>query len=191
VLGRNWPNQPSPIQKTGAHTTVQLVLQKSPYRFKNQKRSPRHYSRVSLTFTLRSSVFCFFSKTNSGNDALAADHLVAHTGHDRRQLPKLTNGQALQSRGKPRTSLNWTNTALDSPDHGDGEYRIQIKVLRLIECGQAQRAEPMSITSMCGAKTWPRRARADLETVGHGARRIHARRCLKRGKWRRDYLWWN
>jgi hypothetical protein len=150
ILGRHQPNQPRPMQNPGALTTTQLVLQKSLYRFKNQKRSPRHYSRVSLTFTLRSSVFYFFFKTNPGNDALAAGHLVARTGHDRRWLPKLTNGQALLTRGEPRTSLNWTNTALDSPDHGDGEYRIQIKVFRLIESGQAQRVEPMSITSMCG-----------------------------------------
>jgi hypothetical protein len=150
VLGWNWPNQPRPIQKTSALTTAQLVLQKSPYRFKDQNWSPRHYSRVSLTFTLRSSVFCFFSKTNPGNDALAAGHLVAQTGHDRRRLPKLTKGQALPTRGEPRTSPNWTNTALNSPDHGDGEYQIQIKVFRLIECGQAQRVEPMSIASMCG-----------------------------------------
>jgi hypothetical protein len=40
VLGRNWPNQPSPMQKTGALTTAQLVLQKDPYWFKNQKGSP-------------------------------------------------------------------------------------------------------------------------------------------------------
>jgi hypothetical protein len=106
VLGRNWPNQPSPIQKTGTLTTAQLVLPKSPYRFKNQKRSPRHYSRVPLTFTLRSSIFCFFSKTNPGNDSLAPGHLVAQTGHDRHWLHKLTNGQALPTRGEPRTSLN-------------------------------------------------------------------------------------
>ena len=31
-----------------------------------------------------------------------------------------------------------------------------------------------------GAKTWPRRARADLETASNGARRIRARRWLKR-----------
>jgi hypothetical protein len=44
VLCRNWPNQPSPIQKTGVLTTVQLVLQKGPYWFKNQKRSPQSVS---------------------------------------------------------------------------------------------------------------------------------------------------
>jgi hypothetical protein len=33
-----------------------------------------------------------------------------------------------------------------------------------------------------GAKTWWRRAGADLGTAGHGARRILARRCLRRGK---------
>jgi hypothetical protein len=83
-----------------------LVLQKGPYRFKNQNRSPQHYSRVSLTFTLRSSVFYFISKTNPGHDALAAGHLVGPIDHDRRWLPKLTNGQALLTRGEPRTSLN-------------------------------------------------------------------------------------
>jgi hypothetical protein len=150
VLGRHRPNQPRPMQNPGAPATAQLVLQKSPYRFKKQKRSPPHYSRVPVTFTVRSSIFYLFSKTNPGNAALVAGHLVARTGHDRRWLPKFTNGQALPTRGEPRTSLNWTNAALDSPDHGDGEYRIQIKVFRSIECGQAQRVEPMSITSMCG-----------------------------------------
>jgi hypothetical protein len=33
-----------------------------------------------------------------------------------------------------------------------------------------------------GAKTWPRRAGADLGTAGHRARKIRARRCLRRGK---------
>ena len=91
---------------SGAPTTAQLVLQKCPYQIKNQNKSPRHYLRVSLTFTLKSSVFYFFSRTNPGHNALAAGHLVARTGHDRRWLPKLTNGQALLTRGEPRTSLN-------------------------------------------------------------------------------------
>jgi hypothetical protein len=42
-----------------------------------------------------------------------------------------------------------------------------------------------------GAKTWPRRAGADLGTTGHRARRIGARRCLRRGTRRLDELWWN
>jgi hypothetical protein len=33
-----------------------------------------------------------------------------------------------------------------------------------------------------GAKTWPRRAGADVESAGHGAWRIRARRCLRMGK---------
>jgi hypothetical protein len=42
-----------------------------------------------------------------------------------------------------------------------------------------------------GAKTWPRREGADLGTAGHGAWRIRARRCLRRGTQRPDELWWN
>ena len=52
ILGRHQPNQPRPMQNPGALTTTQLVLQKSPYRFKSPNKSPRHYLRVSLTFTL-------------------------------------------------------------------------------------------------------------------------------------------
>jgi hypothetical protein len=82
-----------------------LVLQKGPYRFKNQNNRPWHYSHVSLTFTLRSSIFYFFSRTDPSHDALAVGHLVARTGHDQRWLPELTNGQALLTQGDPRTSL--------------------------------------------------------------------------------------
>jgi hypothetical protein len=42
-----------------------------------------------------------------------------------------------------------------------------------------------------GAKTWPRREGADLGTAGHGAWRIRARQCLRRGTQRPDDLWWN
>jgi hypothetical protein len=191
VLGRNWPNQPRPIQKTGALTTAQLVLQKSPYRFKDQKWSPRHYSRVSLTFTLRSSVLCFFSKTNPGNDALAAGHLVAQTGHDRHRLPKLTKGQALPTRGEPRTSLNWTNTALDSLTTVTANTEYKSKCSGWLSVVKHKGLSRWVSQACVGAKTWPRRARVDLETAGHGARRIRAQRCLKRGKWRRDDLLWN
>jgi hypothetical protein len=39
------------------------------------------------------------------------------------------------------------------------------------------------VSRVCmGAKTWSRRAGADLGTTGHGARRILARRWLRRGK---------
>jgi hypothetical protein len=99
------PRRPT-IGEMPPRAPAQLVLQKGPYWFKNKNNSPWHYSRVSLTFTLRSSIFYFFSRTDPGHDALAAGHLVARTGHDRRWLPKLTNGQALLTRGDHRTSLN-------------------------------------------------------------------------------------
>jgi hypothetical protein len=40
VLGRTGPTSPGLHRNTGTLTTGQSVLQISPYRFKNQKRSP-------------------------------------------------------------------------------------------------------------------------------------------------------
>jgi hypothetical protein len=82
------------------------ILHRDPWPFEKLLKSPKHYCLVSLTFTLGPSVFCFFSKTNPGNGALAVGHLVAQTGHGRHRLPKLTDGLAPLTRGKPRTCLN-------------------------------------------------------------------------------------
>jgi hypothetical protein len=129
---------------------------------------------MSLTFAQRPSDFCFFSKTNPGNDALVVGHIFAKTGHDRRLLPKLNVGLASLTRGEPKPCLNWTNHALDSPTHGDGEHRIQIQVFPLVERGLAQWVEPMSITSMRGC--W----NTDKESEGRpgdgGPRRSGSRR---------------
>jgi hypothetical protein len=97
-MTHDWQNAPARARAVG-FAERSLPVQ-------NQNNSPHHYSCISLTFTLRSSIFYFFSRTDPGHDALTAGHLVAQTGHDRRWLPELTNGQALLTRGDPRTSLN-------------------------------------------------------------------------------------
>jgi hypothetical protein len=61
---------------------------------------------------LRPSILYFFSRIDPGHDVFAVGHHVAQIGYDRRWLPELTNGQALLTRGGPRTSLNRVNMAL-------------------------------------------------------------------------------
>ena len=92
--------------RTGESAPAVSDLHRGLWRFKKPLKSLQHYCLVSLTFTLGPSVFCFFSKTNPGNGALAVGHLVAQTGHGRHRLPKLTDGLALPTQGEPRTSLN-------------------------------------------------------------------------------------
>ena len=61
---------------------------------------------MSLTFALRTSDFCFFSKTNPSNSTLAVDHLFAKTDHDRRRLSKLNARLVSLTRGEPKPCLN-------------------------------------------------------------------------------------
>jgi hypothetical protein len=112
---------------------------------------------VSLTFTLRPFVFCFFSKTNPGNGALTAGHLVAQTGHDRRWLPKLTDGLVYW----PKANLEQASIEIILP------WIHSITVM-----------ENTAYKSRCSGRlsvvkhnrlSYSRRARVDLETAGHGA----------------------
>jgi hypothetical protein len=98
-------------------------------------------------FTQHPSPFCFFSKPNPSNDALAVGHRFVKTGHERRRLTKLSVGLASLTPGEAKPCLNWTHPALDSSTHDDSEHRKQIKVFQMIEHGLAQWVEPTCITS--------------------------------------------
>jgi hypothetical protein len=102
-----------------------------------------------------------------GHDALTADHPVAWTGQEQRRLPKLATGQALPTRGDPRTCSNWINPALDLPDHGDDEHRHRSRCSGWLSGVKLKGSSRRRSQTRVGAKTRTRRARVDLEAAGH------------------------
>jgi hypothetical protein len=85
-----------------------------------------------------------------GHGALTANHPITRTGQEQWWLTKLTTGQALPTRGDPRTGSNWINPALDLLAHNDGDHQDQIQAFPMSGCRQAQLVESTSITSMQG-----------------------------------------
>jgi hypothetical protein len=74
---------------------------------------------------------------NPGNNALAVGPLFAKTGHERRQLTKLSVELAPLTPCESKPCLNLTNPALGSPTHDNGEHHRQIEVFQTIKHGLA------------------------------------------------------
>jgi hypothetical protein len=77
-----------------------------------------------------------------------AGYLFIGIHSKRRRPPELSIRSPSPIPGESSPCLNWTNPALNSPTHNDGEDRGRNEVFPTIKRGLAQLVEPTSITSV-------------------------------------------
>jgi hypothetical protein len=97
------PAQSAQVQAERGRACDRAVnFAKRPSVFQITSEEPRATIHCLSDICIETPNFCFFSKPNLGNDALAVGHLFAKTGHERRRLTQLSAGLV----SRPYTNLS-------------------------------------------------------------------------------------